>query len=106
MGKDYLLAVLPASNHIRFEEISDLLDQTMKLANEEEVESLFSDCELGAVPPIGRAYGLEVLMDDSLTVNDDIYFEGGDHATLIHVGAGQFDKMMESAQHGRFSYSG
>ena len=105
-GKDYLLAVLPASNHIHFEEIRDLLEQNVKLASEEEVETLFDDCELGAVPPIGRAYGLEVLMDDSLTGNDDIYFEGGDHATLIHVGAGQFDKMMKSARHGRFSYPG
>lgn len=105
-GKDFLLAVLPASNHIRFDEIRDLLDQAVKLASEEEVESLFEDCALGAVPPIGRAYGLEVLMDESLTGYDDIYFEGGDHATLIHVGAGQFDKIMKSAQHGRFSYPG
>ncbi|MBC8338519.1 MAG: YbaK/EbsC family protein [Rhodospirillales bacterium] len=105
-GKDYLLAVLPASNHIHFEEIRNLLDQRVKLASEEEVESLFEDCEIGAVPPIGRAYGLEVLIDDSLSGNEDIYFEAGDHATLIHVAGKQFGEMMGSARHGRFSYPG
>jgi Ala-tRNA(Pro) deacylase len=103
-GTDFLLAVLPASHHIHFNDIRDILDQKVKLASEEEVESLFGDCETGAVPPIGRAYGLEVLMDDSLADSDDVYFEAGDHATLIHVGDGQFSKMMESARHGRFSF--
>ena len=105
-GKDFLLAVLPASHHIHFEDIRDLLDQKVKMASEEEVEALFEDCEIGAVPPIGRAYGLEVLMDDSLTDNNDIYFEAGDHATLIHVDGTQFGKMMKSARYGRFSYPG
>ena len=105
-GKDFLLAVLPASHHILFEEINDLLEDKVKLASEEEVESLFGDCELGAVPPIGRAYGLDVLMDDCLVGTDDIYVEAGDHATLIHVDGGEFGKMMRTARHGQFSYPG
>lgn len=103
---DYLLAVLPASNHIRFDDIESLLDRNVRMATEEEIETMFGDCELGAIPPIGKAYGLDVLMDDSLSGNEDVYFEGGDHATLIHVDAGQFGKMMGSAQHGLFSQPG
>ena len=45
-------------------------------------------------------------MDDSLGNGEDVYFEGGDHATLIHVDADQFDKMMGSARHGLFSRAG
>ncbi len=101
--EDYVLAVLPASRHIRFDDIRTILDDKVDLASEEEVEAVFSDCELGAIPPIGKAYGLDVLMDDSLNGNEDIYFEGGDHATLIHVKAKDFGRMMESARHGEFS---
>lgn len=103
---DYILAVLPASRHILFDEIEAIVDQIVRLATEEEIESMFTDCELGAVPPIGKAYGLDVLMDDSLGGGEDIYFEAGDHATLVHVDADQFGKMMESARHGEFSQPG
>ena len=100
-SKDFILAVLPASHHIRFEDLRDWLDDDIDLATEEEVSKLFPDCELGAIPPVG--YGLDVVIDESLTLDDDIYFEGGDHATLVHVDANAFDKMMETAKRGQFS---
>lgn len=100
---EYLLAVLPASNHIRFDWLQAILGGTVDLASEEEVEALFSDCELGAIPPIGRAYGLDVIMDDSLTGTGDVYFEGGDHKTLVHVMEKDFSRMMGSTRQGIFS---
>ena len=103
-GEDYLLAVLPASHHIMFGNLGELLERPVDLATEEEVESLFSDCELGAIPPIGKAYGLDVVLDESLSGDDDFYFEGGDHATLVKVSAAEFGKLMENARQGRFSY--
>ncbi len=102
-GEKYLLAVLPASHHIRFNDIRKILDRQLEMATEEEVESLFEDCELGAIPPIGGAYGLDVLMDESLVGDDDVFFEGGDHATLVHVKASEFGKLMENARRGSFS---
>jgi Ala-tRNA(Pro) deacylase len=103
---DYILAVLPASRHIRFDDVEAILDLDVRLATEEEIKSLFSDCELGAIPPIGKAYGLDVLMDDSLAGREDVYFEAGDHTTLIHVDAEQFGIMMASVRHGQFSQPG
>ena len=102
-GEKFLLAVLPASRHIQFEQIRDLLDPSVEMATEEEVEALFSDCELGAIPPIGRAYGLDVIMDESLTGDEDVYFESGDHATLIRVNARDFGKLMGTVTQGQFS---
>jgi len=103
---DYILVVLPASRHIRFDQVEAILNRSVRLASEEEIETTFADCELGAIPPVGNAYGLDVLMDDSLTGKDDIYFEGGDHATLVHVASDQFGRMMESVRHGHFSRPG
>lgn len=102
-GGDYKLAVLPASRHIHFPDLADQLGHRPGLADEQEVEQLFSDCEPGAVPPVGACYGLEVIVDDSLEAQPEIYFEGGDHATLIQMSQPQFARLMQPAQHGAFS---
>jgi Ala-tRNA(Pro) deacylase len=73
------------------------------LAGEEQVETLFPDCEPGSVPALGAAYGLDVVVDDSLARQQDLYLEGGDHAHLVHVSGIDFRKLTEGAQHGRFT---
>ena len=98
----YTMAVLPASCHLRLGEVQDYLDKPIGLATETEVGRLFADCEIGAIPPVGRAYGLEMIVDDSLAEQPDIYFEGGDHVSLIHVDAAAFQRMTADARHGRF----
>ena len=50
------------------------------MANEEQIETLFIDCEPGAVPALGAAYGLKVIVDDSLAKEPEVFLEGGDHA--------------------------
>ncbi|MGO9056821.1 MAG: YbaK/EbsC family protein [Candidatus Binataceae bacterium] len=70
-------SVLPASRHIQFDELQRLLGSEVGMANEEQIETLFIDCEPGSVPALGAAYGLNVIVDDSLAQQPDIYFEGG-----------------------------
>ena len=41
--------------------------------------ALFKDCEFGAVPPLGLAYGMSTVIDDCLSEQPEIYFEAGDH---------------------------
>src|SRR6516162_5848757 len=56
-GNDgFLIAVLPASGHIQFGELRKQLGADVDMANEEQIESLFNDCEPGAVPALGAAY--------------------------------------------------
>ena len=102
-GNGFMLAVLPASRHIQFEELRRLLGRHMDMASEEQIETLFLDCEPGAVPAIGAAYGLNVVVDDSLARQPDVYFEGGDHANLVHISGATFQKLMGDAQHGQFT---
>lgn len=99
----YLLAVVPASHQVELDAVVEQLLRPLDIAPTRDVEQLFSDCDRGAVPPVGRAYGLEVLVDDSLAAQPDIYFEGGDHASLVHVDRSSFDRLMQGARHGRFS---
>ncbi len=99
----YLLAVLPASHHIQFTDLRMQLGDDVSLASEDEIAQLFRDCARGAVPPVGNCYALEVVIDDSIGEQPEVYMEGGDHATLIHMGHTQFAQLTVDAQHRCFS---
>jgi Ala-tRNA(Pro) deacylase len=99
----YLLAVLPASRRIHFPDLRLQLGDDISLASEREIAQLFLDCARGAVPPIGNCYGLDVVIDESINEQPEVYMEGGDHETLIHMGHTQFVQSTEGAQYGRFS---
>ena len=99
----YVLAVLPASHHILLSDLRMQLGDDVDLASENEIAQLFRDCAYGAVPPVGECYALEVIVDDSIEAQPEVYMEGGDHATLIHLGRGQFARLTAEARHGRFT---
>ncbi|HEY8009227.1 MAG TPA: YbaK/EbsC family protein [Methylocella sp.] len=100
---DYVLAVLPASHHIRLSELRMQLGDDVDLASENEIAELFRDCVYGAVPAVGVCYALDVIVDDSIEEQPEIYMEGGDHATLVHMGHAQFAQLTVDARHGCFS---
>jgi Ala-tRNA(Pro) deacylase len=64
---------------------------------------LFQDCTRGALPPVGACYGLDLIVDDSIEEQPEVYFEGGDHGTLVHMSHAQFANLTASARHGCFS---
>ena len=99
----YMLAVLPASRHLRLPELKLEIGADVDLADEGEIERLFPDCAPGAIPPIGECYDLDVIVDDSIQQPPEIYLEGGDHTTLVHLSQAQFTRLMSGARHGRFS---
>ena len=99
----YMLAVIPASHHLDLDRLQKWLGRSVALASEQEIGKLFPDCDLGAIPPLGEAYGLDVVVDDSLAGLDEVCFEGGDHRSLVKVGGDQFRQLLSGARHGRFS---
>ena len=101
--RGYLMVVVPASHQVEFEQLDDELDRRLELATEQELADIFTDCEIGAIPPLGEAYGIDVALDDSLTDCEDVYFEAGDHTELIHLDGEDFRDLMASAEHGRYS---
>jgi Ala-tRNA(Pro) deacylase len=99
----YLLAVLAAPRHLHLDALAAQLNHEVELATEQEIEAVFGDCARGALPPIGAAYGVDVIVDDSIADQPEIYFEGGDHATLIHMTGAQFAQATAATMHGQFS---
>lgn len=100
---NYILAVLPATHHIQLSELQRSLNKSVALAEEDEVGKVFPDCDLGAIPAAGAAYGLDVVLDEALADRSEIYFEGGDHVSLVHIKGDAYKKLMANARRARFS---
>jgi Ala-tRNA(Pro) deacylase len=96
-----LLAVLPSDRKVELSELRSELGHKPRLASEDEIRSVFDDCDFGAVPPVG--YGVTTIIDDSLGKQPDIYFEAGDHQSLVHMDRTEFSRVTEGARHGQFS---
>jgi len=95
----YVMALVPANQHVKINQLNTVLNRNMKLSSEHELHRLFIDCELGAIPPIGEAYGIETIVDYNFDDCSDVYIEAGNHTDLLHLSGGSFRKLMQSAQH-------
>lgn len=99
----YRLAILPATHRLHLGRLHRLLGEHVGLATEAEVARLFGDCERGAVPALGAAFGLESLVDESLLDQETVYLEGGDHESLVQLGGSDFLSLLGDPLRGAFS---
>jgi len=99
----FYVAVLPATHFVDMLMAREMVgSQMMELANEEEIQRLFPDCELGAVPPFGSRYDLTTLVDESLTEDEYIVFDGNRHDEAVMMRYHDFDEV-EKPTVGAFS---
>jgi Ala-tRNA(Pro) deacylase len=102
----FVVAVVPACAQVRLETIERMLHCPVAIASEDEIGELFPDCDMGAVPPVPEAYAVEALIDDSLEQQPDVYLEGGDHRSLIHLSGEQFRSLMQGVRHASIASHG
>jgi Ala-tRNA(Pro) deacylase len=100
----YFLVVVPASHRVDLGALHRKLHRQVGLATEEELQDLFADCDVGAIPPVGEAFGIPSFVDTSLDNSPDVYFEAGDHEALVHMSGQQFRQLTNHAQHLRISH--
>ena len=89
------MAVLPASQKIDFTLLQAAVGATVELAAEQEFTDMFPDCEVGAMPPFGNLYGLEVYVAESLTRDKDIAFNAGSHIELMKLSYKDFSMLVK-----------
>lgn len=94
----FLLVVVPSDYHVDLGRLQAHLGGTVAMATESQLTELFPDCDQGAAPPIGAAYGLRTLLDRSLKGCAEVYFESGDHEHLVKVSGDQFALLMQGAE--------
>jgi Ala-tRNA(Pro) deacylase len=90
------MAVVPASSRVDL----GLLKQAsgardVMLATESEFKETFPGCELGAMPPFGNLWGMEVYVACALSDDDEIAFNAGSHVELIKLGYADFEKLVK-----------
>ena len=90
------MAVLPASYKVDFDLLKDATgaDQ-VELASEEEFKYTFPDCEIGAMPPFGNLYDMEVYSAESLAEDEEIAFNAGSHKELIKLAYKDFENLVK-----------
>lgn len=103
-AQGYMVAVVPATHKLELGMLHNQIERDLTLAPEREVGELFKDCELGAIPALGPAYGLETVCEESLMDAPHVYLEAGDHEHLIHLTGEQFRLLMGRSQRAHISY--
>ena len=90
------MAVLPASSKVDFDILKKATGPaTIEIANEKEFKDLFPDCEIGAMPPFGNLYGMDVFVAESLTEDKEIAFNAGSHRELVKMAYKDFERLVK-----------
>ncbi len=85
------MCVLPASYKVDFDLLKKAVDNdNIRLANEMEFKDKFPECDVGAMPPFGNLYNMEVYVAQSLLDDDEIAFNAGTHTELIQMSLKDF----------------
>lgn len=105
-AEHYLVVVVPSDYLIDIDKLRRMLNPDVEMATEEELWKMFPDCERGAVPPIGFAYGLQTVWDPNTSLGsvEEVYFEAGDHDHLVRLSGKAFHELMSPAARGKFSH--
>lgn len=94
-GEMAMLA-LPAPYQVDLERAAAALGtDEARLAQEEEFENTFPDCEIGAMPPFGNLYDVPVYVDESLAEDEVIVFRAGTHTETMSVSYADFERLVE-----------
>jgi Ala-tRNA(Pro) deacylase len=90
------MAVLPASFKVSFDLLTKAAEANkVELAHEQEFRDIFPESEVGAMPPFGNLYGMEVFVDESLSQDEEIAFNAGSHTELIKLAYRDFERLVK-----------
>src|ERR1700746_1643973 len=92
-GEEHLMTALPADHQIDLKKLKKVLGKAVSLDKEAEFKSLFPDCAVGAMPPLGNLYGVPTYVDKSLSQEEYIVFEAGTHTDAIKLSYRDYEKI-------------
>jgi Ala-tRNA(Pro) deacylase len=89
------MAVLPAYCRLDFELLKAAAKaREVELATEKEFKDMFPECDVGAMPPFGNLYGMEVFVAEKLAEDEEIAFNAGSHTELIKLSYKDFERLV------------
>ena len=96
-GTSDVMVVIPASCEIDLEKLRILLDvPEVAVESEDQCAALFPDCEAGAMPAIGRLYGLPCFVDETLLDSSSVCFKGGNHREWVRISSDEYWRVAQA----------
>ena len=90
------MAVLPASYMVGLDVLRKATGaSSVELATEDEFKDKFPGCQIGAMPPFGNLYGMEVFVAEDLSQDEEIAFNAGSHTELIRLEYKDFARLVQ-----------
>jgi Ala-tRNA(Pro) deacylase len=92
---EMVMLSLPAPYQVDLKKVGKMLGaKEARLAEEEEFEGAFPDCEVGAMPPFGNLYDLAVYVEEALAEDETIFFRAGIHTDTMSVRYADFEQLV------------
>jgi Ala-tRNA(Pro) deacylase len=89
------MVVVPATRKIVTQDLREVTGAArVRFASEEQFKSLFPDCEIGAMPPFGNLYGIEVFVAPALAADKEIAFNAGTHLEVVRMAYADFERLV------------
>ncbi|MDP1836390.1 MAG: YbaK/EbsC family protein [Chlamydiales bacterium] len=89
-----IMCVLSAVSKVDLEKLKRAVKgKSVQLAGEDDLAKLFPDYELGAEPPFGNLYGLDVYVDRTLENHDTVVFNAGTHTDTVRMRYSDFAQL-------------
>lgn len=90
------MVVLPAPDHIDLDLLKSATGaDKVGLATELEFMPQFAECEIGAMPPFGNLYDLDVYVEEALSEDKMIAFNACSHNELIQMAYEDFARLVK-----------
>ncbi len=90
-----IMLVLPSNAMVDFHGLRTTMEaNAVRLASEAEFNALFPECEVGAMPPFGNLFGIDVIVDRALVGQHEIAFNAGNHRELIRMKYEDFERLV------------
>ncbi|NJD11108.1 MAG: YbaK/EbsC family protein [Gemmatimonadetes bacterium] len=90
------MAVVPASCRVVFGLLQEASGaREAELAPEQEFKNLCPGCELGAMPPFGNLFGMDVYVDESLAEDAEIAFNAGTHTEMMRLAFADYQRLVQ-----------
>ena len=93
---EFAMTVVPASHRVDLDYLKRGVEaDAVEVASEAEFKDLFPDCEVGAMPPFGNLYDMDVYVAEKLAEDEEIAFNSGSHTELVKLSYEDFEKLTE-----------
>lgn len=89
------MIVMPSHHKVNLDELREVTGgKEVMLASEYEFQEQMPDCEVGAMPPFGNLYEMDVFVSSDLAKDESIAFNAGSHSELIRMSFDDYKKLV------------